>query len=478
MDAATPQSRPEWPARNGRLSSPARMLVRTASAASSVMLLMGTTSQSAHADSQPTIRTTLFAHSSDSRLWISGQVNVIAQAHGAFAAPYSGVNSLSPHAESATSFVATLHAGLQPTHSTALLVDVESAGGRGISDALGLAGFTNLDVVRNPTLGATPYVARAEVHQVFSLSHETVAAIRSPLAMFESLPARRIEVRAGKLSTVDCFDLNESGSDSHLQFMNWTVDNNGAFDYAADTRGYTLGGIADYEDRSWGARFGELLMPTVANGIDYDFDLRHARGENLEIECRRGPFGRPGTVRLLGFLNHARMGSYAEAIDAYRAGRDSTPDITAHRAPGRTKGGIGLNFEQEVTDQSTLFGRWGWNDGHNESFAYTEVDDTFEAGVDVRGKRWHRRADKFGLALVSNGLSSGHRTYLELGGQGFLLGDGALRYGRETILESYYTAYLGAGVSPAVDLQWVQNPGYNRDRGPVLVASARLHFEL
>jgi carbohydrate-selective porin OprB len=172
------------------------------------------------------------------------------------------------------------------------------------------------------------------------------------------------------------------------------------------------------------------------------------------------------------------MGSYAEAIEAYRAGRDSTPDITAHRATGRTKGGIGLNLEQEVAHQTTVFGRWGWNDGRNESFAYTEVDDTFEAGVDVRGDRWHRRADKFGIAWVSNGLSSGHRTYLELGGQGFLLGDGALRYGRETILESYYTAYLGAGVSPAVDLQWVGNPGYNRDRGPVLVASARLHFEL
>ena len=272
--------------------------------------------------------------------------------------------------------------------------------------------------------------------------------------------------------------MNSAGTDSHLQFMNWTVDNNGAYDYAADTRGYTLGVVVEYHDADWALRFGELLMPTVANGIDYDFDIAHARGENLELELRPVLGGRRGIVRLLGYLNHANMGSYAEAIDAFRSGRDPTPDITTHRAEGRIKYGFGLNVEQELSTTLRVFARVGWNDGANESFAYTEVDNTFEVGLDWRGAAWSRPDDKIGLAVVTNGLSTDHQTYLALGGTGFLLGDGKLYYGRETIVEAYYTAHAWRGLFPAVDVQVIDNPGYNRDRGPVVVGSLRLHVEL
>ena len=288
------------------------------------------------------------------------------------------------------------------------------------------------------------------------------------------MAARRVDVWVGKLSTVDFFDLNSVGSDSHLQFLNWTVDNNGAYDYAADTRGYTYGLVGELHESLFSLRAGLMTMPREANGILIDPRLNRARGQNLEAELRPSFGGRKGVVRLLGFRNVADMGSYREAIDAFLAGRTAVPDIVASRRQGRTKTGYGLNVEQEVTDALRVFGRWGGNDGHNESFAYTEVDGTIELGADLRLR--HER-HKIGIALVANRISELHRTYLALGGLGFLLGDGRLRYGQEQIVESYYTLRLWRGVSVSVDLQHITNPGYNRDRGPVLVGTGRLHVD-
>jgi len=431
-------------------------------------------SQTADAQDESTI----FKHSQDSRWWVSGQINMILQWHPAFDAKYSGDNSLNPRGENATSRVLTLYTGFQLTKTTEILVDVESAGGRGISDALGLAGFTNLDVVRNPTLGSTPYLARAMLHQIIPLSSETTESERGQFSLATQLPVRRLEIRAGKLSTADFFDVNSAGSDSHLQFMNWTVDNNGAFDYAADTRGYTFGVLLEYQDRNWGLRFAECLMPKIANGIKLDWNLSRARGENLELEIRHSFVSkRAGVVRLLAYANHANMGSYREAIDVFKSGRGSVPDIEASRKQGRVKYGFGVNAEQEIAKGVTLFGRWGWNEGHHESFAYTEVDGTFELGVAFHGDRWRRNLDRAGAAFVANAISKDHRDYLALGGKGFLLGDGALTYGREKIFESYYTAHLWRGVFGSFDLQYITNPGYNRDRGPVVVPAIRMHIE-
>jgi high affinity Mn2+ porin len=291
-------------------------------------------------------------------------------------------------------------------------------------------------------------------------------------------PEKRIEIRAGKLSLADFFDANVVGSDSHLQFMNWTVDNNGAYDYAADTRGYTYGAIVEYEGRAWGARFGEALMPRVANGLNLDWNLRRARAENVELEMRPSLIpDRKTTVRLLSYINHANMGSYREAIDSFLEGQDSVPDIVAHRKQGRIKYGFGFNAEQELPNDIRVYSRLGWNEGHNESFAYTEVNTSVAVGGDVQGKTWRRPHDKVGIAWVTNGISGDHRRYLALGGEGFLLGDGRLTYGTEKIVEGYYTARLIRGVSMSLDLQHITNPGYNRDRGPVFVPGARLHFE-
>ena len=411
------------------------------------------------------------------RWWLSAQVNVIHQWHPSFPAPYTGPNSFHPEDEHATSQVTTIYTGLRVSARTELVLDLESAGGTGLSQAFGLAGFTNLDVVRNPTLGAAPYLARALVRHTFALSHDSLPATRGPLNLLSQVPARRLSITAGKLGMADVFDLNTAGGDSHWQFLNWTVDNNGAYDYAADTRGYTIGAVIEYQDRSWGMRFGEALMPTVANGIHYDWDLAHARAENLEAEWRHGGSdGRDGVIRGLLYLNHANMGAYREAIDAFVASVDSVPDITAHRQIGRTKGGAGVNVEQGLGGGLRLFGRAGLNDGRIESFAYTEVDQTFQLGLGWPSPPW-RRADRLGAVFVSNGLASDHREYLALGGLGFLLGDGALNYGREQIVETFYTLTPVQWIGLAFDYQHIVHPGYNQDRGPVNVFSLRAHFE-
>jgi hypothetical protein len=426
----------------------------------------------------PTAPATFFPHSESSRYWISGQVNFIFQWHSRFPAPYSGANSLRPQAEHAQSRLLTLYTGYQLTKNTEILFAPESTGGRGISDAFGLAGFTNLDVVRNPDLGSKPYISRLMIHQIIPFSSERVSAARGPLSLATDLPARRLEIRFGKIGLVEFFDLNSVGNDSHFQFMNWTVDNNGAYDYAADTRGYTFGAFFDYEDRRWGLRYAEALMPKVANGIHLEANLGRARAENIEFELRRSfvPH-RAGALRLLAFVNHANMGSYREAVENFLSGKTPVPDITAHPLRTTLKYGFGANFEQGLNDWLIAYGRWGWNEGRHESYAYTEVDQTFAVGLGLNAKKWNRKLDRAGLTFISNGISRDHQKYLALGGRGFLLGDGQLTYGRENIFEAYYTVHVWRGLYGTLDFQHINNPGYNRDRGPVTVPALRLHVE-
>jgi high affinity Mn2+ porin len=421
---------------------------------------------------------TLFPHSDTAPFWISGQANIVFQWHPSFQAKYSGLNSFRSRGENATSKTYTLFLGYQLTHTTEVFMDVESAGGRGLSAALGIAGFVNLDVVRNPELGPVPYLARAMVRQIIPLSRERVSAERGPFGLATSLPARRLEFRAGKMGLVDFFDTNSWGTDSRLQFLNWTVDNNGAYDYAANTRGYTDAAILEYDDHWFTVRFGEALMPKVANGIFLDADLSRARSENLELDATGNLFlHRAATVRLVGFLNHANMGNYQEAIRDFKNGETPVPDIIFTRRQGRHKYGFGLNFEQELTSQLGVFGRLGWGDGRNESFAYTEVDRTLELGIFTKAEKWKRRNDRAGAVFVMNGIVAAHQEYLALGGRGFLLGDGALTYGQEKIFEAFYTAHLWRGFFASFDIQHVNNPGYNKDRGPVVVPTLRFHVD-
>jgi hypothetical protein len=424
----------------------------------------------------------MFPHLRDTRFWLSGQANFIFQTHPPFHAAYSGKNSLDPNYEKATSRVMTLYTGVRLNDSIELLADVEVAAGAGLSNSLGLAGITNLDVVRIPgegtPLSTAPYLARGMIHKVFALSEDKIENQRNAYSLFDELPRRRLELRFGKFSLPDFFDQNSVGSDTHFQFTNWTLDQNGAWDYAADTRGYTVGFLADYEDRNWGFRFAEVLMPKVANGIDLVWRPWQVHAENWQYELRRGLIPRrQGAVRLLAYTNYANMGIYRDAVALFEDGLVPRPDITNHPWHITRKYGFGINLEQSLTRTLTAFGRFGWNNDKTESFAFTEVGQTFAGGLGATGALWHRRYDRTGVALVSNAISKDHQTYLADGGYGFLLGDGALNYGRENIVETYYTAHVWRGIYVAPGLQHIVNPGYNRDRGPVLVPSFRLHVE-
>jgi high affinity Mn2+ porin len=432
-------------------------------------------------------KVTMFPHQDSWRFFIAGQTNIIFQAHGPFHSPYDGTNSLLSRGEYKTSLLGTLFLGAQvirdPKFNLDALFDLESSGGRGDSEALGLAGFTNLDVVRNPNLGSTPYMARVQLHQTIGFSNTMVDAARTPFSLATKVPERRLEFHVGKMSLPDFLDINSIGSDSHLQFLNWTIDNNGAWDYAADTRGYTYGIAGEYDDKNWTARYVLALMPTVANGIDLDWNLRRASGQNWEFELRKPllgsllPTDRKGTIRVLSYVNRARMGLYRDAIKAYLDGEDPKPNILLHEKYSEVKYGFGLDAEQELTPDLRVFTRLGWNEGQHESFAYTEVDQTLEFGGDYSGRSWSRPNDKVGLTFVTNAIKRDHQEYLKLGGLGFLLGDGTLNYAREDILESYYNVHTWRGVFYALDLQYINHPGYNQDRGPVLVESVRMHVD-
>jgi hypothetical protein len=261
------------------------------------------------------------------------------------------------------------------------------------------------------------------------------------------------------------------------------VDNNGAWDYAADTRGYTVGGILEYDDKVWSARYAIAAMPIVANGLDLDWAISRANGQNWEFELRKGLFApllnpkREGAVRVLSYMNHAHMGDYRESVQEYLAGEVTTPSIVSTEKFGAVKYGFGLNTEQEVTDNLRLFGRFGWNEDQHESFAYTEVGQTALFGGDFAGHQWRRDNDKIGAAYVSNAIKRDHQNYLHYGGLGFLLGDGGLTYAREDILEWYYNAHVWRGYYMMTGGSEIAHPGYNAARGPVYVYTVRAHID-
>jgi hypothetical protein len=430
----------------------------------------------------PSTTVTMFPHSDSAPWWLSGQMNTIAQGHGRFHSPYSGANSLIPTFEVKESEVATLYTAWQPHHhlryNTDFILDMENAGGRSISQSLGLAGETNLDAVRNPNLGATPYLARGEIHQTIGLTNTMVDADRNSFSLATKVPLRRFEIRVGKMALPDFFDINSVGSDSHLQFTNWTIDNNGAWDYAADTHGYTVAGILEYDDRIWSARYAIAAMPTVANAINLDWAFSRANSQNGEFELRHSFLpGRTGTTRILSYVNHAHMGNYRQAVQQYLNHTVATPNIILTEQFGNVKYGFGLNQDQQLSANWNAFMRFGWNDDRNEDFVYTEVAQTVSGGVSFTPASWHRPDDKFGIAFVSNAIKRDHQNYLHYGGLGFLLGDGGLNYGRENILETYYTTHFWRGLFAALGCSYIDNPGYNRDRGPVVVPMARIHID-
>lgn len=406
------------------------------------------------------------------------QINVIGQDLRPFRSPYEGPNSLRSRGDSKISHAYGVYGGIDAGRGLQAYLDVEMIRGKGISRVVGLAGPTNGDVLRQGTadLGSGPYVARAFVRYTVPFSsRERDTLQRSPDQIPAIVSARRLEFTAGKLAVSDLFDVNRYANTTRQQFMNWSLFQNTAWDFAADTRGYGNGVAIAWTNRPWSVRAGSFQMPRGANGNVFDSDLRRARGDQIEVTLTTPRT--QTTARILGYLNHARMGSYAEALAVGRA-QQRPPDVATDDRPGRTKYGFGLNVEQPLSDEGEtgLFARFGWSDGRNESFAFTEVDRHLSFGGQLAGVHWGRTNDRLGVGAVRQGIVALHRDYLSAGGLGFLLGDGGLNYGSEQIVEGYYRFQAGPYLQLSSDVQHIRNPGYNRDRGPATVLSLRVNL--
>lgn len=413
----------------------------------------------------------------DNQRWnVFWQATSIGQYHGRFHSPYEGPNSLRDVPERDVSLTSTLYLGYRPFENTQVYVDGEIAGGRGFSGVAGIADFPNGEMPRVASSTPKPYLARAYIQQDFGFGGGREYFESEENQLGGSRPMDRYTLTIGKFSVEDFFDTNRYSDDPRTQFMSWGTMYNGAFDYPADTRGYTWGWMHELHTENWSFRYAGVAEPRVANGPQFDRRILEDRGDLFSIDRTYGRGAHRGAVRLLGFLLHTDSGTYSEAIQLAER-TDTTPDVTLTRHPGNLKYGAGLSAEQAIGGDAGLFARLGWNDGRTESFAFTAIDRIATGGFSLAGRRWKRPFDTLGSAISVGGLSAVHAQYLALGGLDFIIGDGRLRYGPESVWESYYSTRFKPGFFASFDLQHVDNPGYNQDRGPVWIESVRLHLE-
>jgi hypothetical protein len=410
----------------------------------------------------------------DSPWSLHAQLTYQLQGHGGFNAPYAGDNSLQDRREVRGSYTTTFFIGRRLWEGAELYANAEAFAGAGVSRVLGLAAPPNGETYRvdSPTLKVG--LARLFLRQTWNLDGPLEAVEDGPNQAATRQSRRRVALTAGKLSGTDIFDGNTYSHDARTQFNNWSLWANAAWDYPADTRGYTWGLALEWLHDDWALRAGSLMEPKEANQLELDHEVRHAHGEVIELEHDHQLGGQKGALRLLAFQNHARMGSYREAL----ALAPAAPDVTATRAPDRVKHGFGLNAEQAVTPDLGLFLRAGWNDGRTESWAFTEVERTLSMGLSANARAWGRSADRAGLGFAANGLNRDHRDYLAAGGYGFMVGDGRLAYAAERVLDVYYAVALGTIGSLSLEAQRFENLAFNHDRGPATLYGLRLHLQL
>ena len=409
---------------------------------------------------------------------LGAQATFIYQNVPAFHSPYIGENSLRFDHGLGQEMTQTygMYLGSQITKSLQAYADVEMFQGQGISRGLGLGGYINGDVIRagSADLGKAPYLARLFARWLIPLSDSAGDSAEAGMDQLPGKePADRIEIKGGKLTPTDDFDQNRYANNQRTQFLNYAFLYNPAWDYASDTRGYTIGASGAIVHSSWRLVFGSYQINTQKNGYFLDSDIARARGDNMELDIRPAST----VVRLLIFRNEGNMGDFRDAIEAATPA-GTVPDTTAVDRPRHVKYGAGINLEQPLADsgETGMFARVGWANGTNSAWSYTEADRDASVGLQVAGVHWGRTEDRFGMAVAVNGLSGSHQHYLEEGGIGMLVGDGTLNYGLEQIFEAYYRIQLGRYAQLSPDYQHIVNPGYNRDRGPVDVYSLRLRL--
>lgn len=411
------------------------------------------------------------------------QSTAIKQFHSAHHFKYAGAFSLDSNKEANLSLTATIFIGRRLWKNAAIFFAPEITGGSGFSATHGIAGFPNGEIYRVGSPAPVPFTSRVYFQQTFALkgsgySQQEDAAMR----LRGAIPDSRITVNIGKFCLADFFDDNTYNHDARSQFMNWSMMANGAWDFAADTRGYTSGLEIELIKPKYAIKFAFTQMPKQANAMKMDWDLLKTNAMALEFSTKYKLFAEPGVIRITGYRNSGRAPKYKDATQGLLRGDSTLASIINGSTLGTKFGGIkygyGINIEQPVIKNIGAFARYGWNDGKTASWAFTDIDETIQLGINACGKLWGRPDDAFGLAVSSNGISKDFQAYLKAGGSGIIIGDGNLNYGREQVFETFYNARLCTNLSLSADYQLILNPAYNIDRkGPISIPGIRAHIE-
>ena len=412
----------------------------------------------------------------DSRWLAKFQSTYVWQTKPAFHAQYSGPNSLRDDAEKSYTFSATAYLGARLWDGAAIYANPEVVQGVPLSGLVGLGGVTNGEAQKVAGTNPKLYRARLFLRQTIDLGGDQQSVEAGFNQFAETVARRRVVITLGNFALNDIFDGNAFSHDPRTQFLNWTLMGYGAWDFAADARGFTQGAAVEFYDDAWALRLARVSLPIESNGLALNSRIFNSYGDNAELEHSYSVNGQPGKLRVLGYRNVADMGTYS-AANTIALETGATPDMSLVRK-NRAKTGFGVSVEQYLSDSFGLFARYSAADGKGEEYAFAEVDRSAQVGVSIKGLTWSRADDTIGFAGVRNNLSNSHRQYLAAGGLGFFLGDGRLTdYHSEDIVEAYYSARLMAGLWATLDYQHITAPAYNADRGPVSVYTARLHAE-
>ncbi len=438
-------------------------------------LLSGGAWQTCVADEPPA--STTAATPPDTESWaVHGQSTLVVQYHPAFTSPYRGPQSLDPGSRGNETLDLTLFAGVRLWWGAEFWLNPEMDQGFGLSNTLGVAGFPSAEAYK---LGsADPYykMQRGFLRQTIELGGDTQTLKSDINQLAGSVTANRIVLTVGKYSVTDIFDTNQYAHDPRNDFLNWSIIENGAFDYAADAWGYTYGAAAEWYQDWWTLRAGLFDGSVTPNNTKLDNRLLSQFQFVTELEERHTLWAQPGKVKFLAYLTRARLGLYSQATDiAVATGQPA--DIAATR-DYRSKAGFGLNLEQQLAEDIGLFARAGISQGNPEAYDFTDISQTVSGGLSIAGNRWRRPDDQLGLAIALNNFSRQGQRFLNAGGLGILVGDGILPHpGLEQIFESYYMLPVLTYAHVTADYQLIVNPAYNRDRGPVSVLGFRLHAQ-
>jgi high affinity Mn2+ porin len=414
-----------------------------------------------------------------------GQFALVEQGYPTFRSPYQGANSLPGSSQGRETTDLTLSVGVRLWQGAQAWIQPEVDQGHGLEDTHGVAGFTSAESYK---IGFTYPYARMQryfVRDTIDLGGET-EKVDADFGQFAGTQtANRLVLTFGRFSVVDIFDTNKYANSAKNDFLNWSSVNVGSFDYAGDAWAYTYGAAAEWYQGNWTLRGGFFDMSQTPSGgggnsaLGYGLDPSFAQIEFVgEIEKRYALWGQPGKIKLTGFVIHGRMGTYENALAFSAATGLSASDALAAVRTFANKPGASLNLEQQLTETIGLFARAGWADGNHEEWDNTDIDRSAELGLSINGKQWGRPDDTVGIAGVVNGISNAHIAYLNAGGLGIVIGDGQLPHpGLEQIIETYYSYAISPSTKVSFDYQFVVNPAYNTDRGPVNVFAGRFHWQ-